>query len=264
MSGISYQKVQEGLFISHLTYNAPPQDFFDMHTHNRYELLYILSGDVTHVIEDRKYKLKKDDLVIIKPNDYHYIRIDSPVDYERYDLLFDPELLGVKNVGLLPQDTEVINCRHRPIITDMYKKIDYYINLVGDEEFKDIMSILIKELFYNLSFASVTENRPENINPIVSKALAEINSGLYTVKGIDEIAKKLYVTESYLYRIFKRELKTTPLKYITEKRLHTAQSLINQGKKPTHIYTECGFNDYTSFYRSFVKLFGYPPSGKKN
>ena len=47
----------------HVT-KEPPPDAYSMHMHNTYELLYFLAGDATHVIEDRKYKLKKGDLII--------------------------------------------------------------------------------------------------------------------------------------------------------------------------------------------------------
>ncbi|MBQ2742579.1 MAG: AraC family transcriptional regulator [Oscillospiraceae bacterium] len=32
---------------------------------------------------------------------------------------------------------------------------------------------------------------------------------------------------------------------------------------PTKIYLDCGYRDYASFYRAFVKMFGYPPSQTK-
>lgn len=258
-----FNRYLDGLFVEHHTKYSPTKDLLYMHTHNEYELLYIISGDVTHVIEDRKYKLKKDDLVIIRPNDYHFIQIDSSADYERYDLLFNPEKLGITNIDFLPKNLDIINCADKPILKEMFKKIDYYQFFITNDELRDVISLILKELFYNLKFSAVEKNNPQNIHPVISKALENINTSLFTIKSITEIAEKLYVTESYLYRIFKRELKTTPLKYITEKRLIAAQNLIIQGEMPTHIYSECGFDDYTSFYRSYIKFFGYPPSKEK-
>ena len=60
-----------------------PRDTYSMHTHNAYELIYFLDGDATHVIEDRKYKLKPGDLILIRPFQYHFIQIDSTSRYER-------------------------------------------------------------------------------------------------------------------------------------------------------------------------------------
>jgi AraC-like DNA-binding protein len=98
------------------------------------------------------------------------------------------------------------------------------------------------------------------INPLLSDALAYINRNIFTLKSVKEVSDALFVTESYLYRLFKRELKNTPKKYIQDKRLLYAQKLISKGRRPTDVFEDCGFNDYTSFYRGYVKFFGYPPS----
>ena len=267
MKYVVHENATDGLILNHAKYTGLKKDAMAIHTHNDYELLYILSGDVSHVIENRKYKLKKDDLVIIKPNMYHFVQVDSSKDYERYNILFNPKLLGINNIELLPNDIEIINCKHRPIISELFKKTDYYSGVLKKEELKDVIAMLIKELIYNLSLSDIGEDPAlwENIHPLISKAITEINDNLFNISNIEEIAVKLGVSESYLYRIFKKELKTTPLKYLTEKRLLIAQNLILCGKKPTEVYSECGFLDYTSFYRSYLKLFGYSPSkeGKK-
>ena len=36
-----------------------PRDAYFPHSHNLFEILYFLNGDATHVIEDKKYKLKQ-------------------------------------------------------------------------------------------------------------------------------------------------------------------------------------------------------------
>jgi AraC-like DNA-binding protein len=49
-------------------------------------------------------------------------------------------------------------------------------------------------------------------------------------------------------------------RYITEKRMMHAFSKIKDGALPTKIYTECGYNDYATFYKAYVKIFGKAPS----
>ena len=61
------------IFYKHEIDETPECDQYSLHTHNAYELLYIVSGDATHIIEDRRYKLKKGDLIIIRPFHYHFI-----------------------------------------------------------------------------------------------------------------------------------------------------------------------------------------------
>jgi len=83
------------LLINYVNRPEPTRDQFSAHVHSSYELLYILSADATYIIEGRKYKLKKDDLIIVRPGNYHLIQFDSREPYERYNVLFDPVLLGI-------------------------------------------------------------------------------------------------------------------------------------------------------------------------
>ena len=120
---------------------------------------------------------------------------------------------------------------------------------------------MIQEIIYNLSL--VEEGNKNNfsvVNPILSKALAYIAENLFTINDISEVAQAVFVTDSYLFRLFKRELFKTPKKYVTEKRLLYAQNQIRKGKRPTEVASLCGFDDYTTFYRNYTALFGNTPS----
>ena len=39
-----------------------------------------------------------------------------------------------------------------------------------------------------------------------------------------------------------------------------ARRLIRRGRRPTDVFTECGFNDYATFFRNYKSYFGYAPS----
>ena len=44
-----------------------------------------------------------------------------------------------------------------------------------------------------------------------------------------------------------------------KRRLLLAKGLLNQGLRPSVIYTQCGFRDYATFYRAFVGEYGLSP-----
>ena len=249
------------LYFKHEISKTPICETYSNHSHNLYELLYILNGDVTNVIEDRKHKLKKGDLVLIRPSKYHFIQIDSDVDYDRYDILFDEKAFDIDVISKIPEGIEVINLSKNTIAKDIFQKMDYYDSRLKKEEFASVLSLLIKELFWNLGIeCKGIENDYSVVNPLLSEALKYINDNLFTLRSIEEIASSLFITESYLFQLFQRELKNSPKRYINAKRLLHAQNLLQIGKKASKIYSDCGFGDYTSFYRSYVKFFGHPPS----
>lgn len=251
------------IFFKHECSEDLPCDTYSMHTHNEYELIYFLDGDATHVIEDRKYKLKKGDLILIRPFQYHFIQIDAPARYERYDILFDIEKHHVESATLIQEDIEVINIAGNSIIEDIFRKCDLYYQNSDRDTFEKLLSHLLSELFYHIAlFPHPFAKETTTLSPLISKALKYTNENLCTITGIEEIANHLFVSESYLFRLFKKELHQTPKKYIMEKRLLLAQKMISSGEKATLVCERCGFGDYTTFYRNYIAFFGHSPSEK--
>ena len=249
------------MFFKHETSENLPCGTYSMHTHNVYELIYFVNGDATHVIEDRKYKLKKGDLILIRPFRYHFIQIDSPTVYERYDILFDVEKNRVESAKLIPEETEVINIAGNTIIEELFRKCDVYSEISDKDTFEKLLSHILSELFYNITlFPGASSETTANLSPLLSKALKYANDNLCTISGVEELANHLFVSESYLFRLFKKELYRTPKKYVMEKRLLIARNMILNGEKPTDVSVRCGFGDYTTFYRNYVTFFGHSPS----
>lgn len=257
-----YSYEGENLFYKHEISHNLPKDAYSMHSHNMCELLYFVSGDATHVIEDRQYKLKRGDLVLIRPSKYHFIRIDSDCDYERYDILFSPRIRNIDGLDLLNSTPEIINLEEYPMATEIIRKTDFYFKHFKGEDLERILTGLLCELFYLLSVTPATKNTdaPTVSSPTLSRALGYINDNLTTLSGVDEVAKNCFVTESYLFRLFKNELHKTPAKYIASKRLLLAERMISDGESPTAVYEKCGFGDYTTFYRNYRSYFGHAPS----
>ena len=258
-----YVYATEKIVFRHKVSENLPCNSYSTHTHNAYELIYFVEGDATHVIEDRKYKLKPGDLIIIRPFQYHFIQIDSMCRYDRYDILFDRERDGIESVSYIPDGVEVINLADNRIAEDIFHRCELYREKYGEETFGKIIPHLLSELFYSIGLFSYTESiTAQSLSSLISKALEYINDNLCTLTGISEVASHLFVSESYLFRLFKAELHRTPKKYIMEKRLLLAQMRIQAGERPTEVAESCGFSDYTTFYRNYVAHFGCVPSKK--
>lgn len=247
----------------HYSYRVQPNTDkirVELHCHSRFELLYIVGGEMEHVVEDRKYCVKAGDLILVRPSTYHYLEQLSDEAYIRYDILFHPERIGV-DVLNLPEEMEVISLLNNPVADGLFRKLNHYQEGLSEEAFAKLLEQVINELFWNLQlFSDATHREKIFLSPILTRALAYINENLFTVTDVDEIAQALYISPSNLYYLFRNALHQTPKKYITEKRLLAARRKIFAGNKPTEIYKECGFRDYTTFYRSYTARFGRAPS----
>ena len=249
-----------GIFYNHATPEGRIGMFSALHCHNDFELIYVISGDMVHVIEGRKYLLKKGDLALVRPSTYHYLQRLSEEPYERHNIQFNPRRYGTA-VSALPEDLEVISLLNNPIATGLFQKLDYYREGLEPDAFGKFLEQLLEELFLNLRIFSDTRKREETIlSPILTRALTYINENLFTITDVDQIAQALYISPSYLFYLFRTSLHQTPKKYITDKRLLAAQRKICAGGKPTEVYKACGFRDYTTFYRSYTASLGHPPS----
>ncbi len=256
-------KDNEVIYYTHAYMEKPKNGLFEMHSHNVYEIIYIISGDVSYIIEDRKYKLSPGDMIITRPSDYHFIDIDSPVDYNRQSIVFDGAGIGM-DMHILPKGLDVVSVSEDSILHGIFSKIDRYSEVLSNEDFFEVLKALTKEIIYNLSVwdADAEKENKAATNPVLTAALKYIKKHLYEIKDISEVADAVFVTESYLYRLFKTHLRQSPKKYIRDKRMLKAQRLLRDGKRPSAVAVYCGFSDYATFYRNYVSFFGVPPSNK--
>ena len=108
---------------------------------------------------------------------------------------------------------------------------------------------------------------PNKLEYMEAKDLLDVTGGklkLYYNNGtVEEIANHCNVSLSLLSHIFKKEMNISPYKYALKKRLINARRKINAGELSTSVAVECGWNDYSGFYKQYIKTFGVPPSSKK-
>ena len=75
-----------------------------------------------------------------------------------------------------------------------------------------------------------------------------------------QLAAKAGVSESYLYALFSKHLKSSPHQYLLNYRLRLARTrLAGSDDNIKLIAEECGFENLESFYRAFRRASGMPP-----
>ena len=94
---------------------------------------------------------------------------------------------------------------------------------------------------------------------VVSAVLNYINNHYNEDLSLDLLANKYFISKYHLSREFNRLVGTSVYRYIVQKRLVIAKQLMSEGVPSTTVYQQCGFGDYSNFYRAFKAEYQISP-----
>lgn len=247
----------------------------ELHHHDFYEVDFLISGDVTYVIESRVYHVQPGQMLIINPRELHqvYIQPDA-APYERYMLWISPNLLQ----NLSSQQTDLCRCfdMTRPnygnllhLSSEQSMTIPAMMEtLLREQEQPAFGSDLLRqnlltELMIHINrladLPNTTAEAAPNAGTMVTQVIDFINDHYHEPLSLDLLADRFFVSKYHLSHEFTRQMGTGIYQYIQKKRLLIARQLMAQGQKPVEVYALCGFGDYAAFFRAFRKVYGLSP-----
>ena len=91
-----------------------------------------------------------------------------------------------------------------------------------------------------------------------------VNDHLTEDISVPQLAEHFYLSASQFNRVFRQATGAAPWDYITKKRLTAAKELLKNGVSAQEAAENCGFRDYSVFYRAYTKHFGCTPTDDKN
>lgn len=95
----------------------------------------------------------------------------------------------------------------------------------------------------------------------IAGLLLEIKQDLAARRSVDDLARRVSMSESTFHRAFRGLTGETPIQYIKKLRLHRARSLIAlDGLAVGEAAVRVGYESPTQFSREFRRLFGVAPS----
>lgn len=245
----SYSEIPEGYMVK-------------MHAHECYELYCFLGGDAKYSVEGSFYDLRPGDILIMKRAEAHSLIINSPEPYERFVIHFYPEaILGDEKESILRfiDDRPLGKYNHFPATLFKQKHWIYYFEKIcsGEPyEQRIFLTALIYELMEVFPEIKNEEQKTENFSRIIKYINEHISENI----SLDDVCTYAFLSKSQLNRKFKAITGSTVWEYITVKKLMLAKKYLKKGHHPTSVYLECGFNDYSTFYRAYKARFGNSPT----
>ena len=257
---------RDGEIYAHHTIDMHPDpEQFTIHAHEWMEVLYIISGKGSYLIEGVQYPLEPEDIFIIRPGEMHKLNIDPSEPYERIAIHFAPESLtpidpvhtlldpfNDRNMGRLNRYTlseDPDGLLRVPLCNFKFDNVpNVRLNL-----FARLIQFLthLDNQFHIMKQNLPAETRNELVRYVYQHLFEDIS--------VQSVADEMHLSRSQVNRIFQQVTGTSMWKYVTAKRLLAARAMIQRGESAYDASAACGFFDYSSFYRAYRSYFGHSP-----
>ena len=130
---------------------------------------------------------------------------------------------------------------------------------LGSELYRMGLFLQLFCLFYRMNDHPQSDiPKPENTG-LLDQILNYIELHLSEDLSLASISAQFMVSQSTVSQLFKKQLDTGFYKIVTQRRLIESKNLINSGFPLKEVAEQCGFCDYSVFYKAFVKEYGISP-----
>jgi AraC-like DNA-binding protein len=280
LSGAEYAKMgylEQEFKLFHLRDTKKKE--FDFHYHDFNKIVIFLQGEVSYTVEGQTYHLSPFDLVLVRSGELHRPVIHSNKLYERIIIYISPEFIAKYTT---PQ-YDLEQCFHLaaqasthvlriPSLkgSTLYHTVKALENTYANpSEYAQPLNqrLLFLQLMIQLNRAVLKHDsefiQTNTSNKKIVECIDYINTHLQEPISPDSLAKQFYLSKYHLMHCFKEETGCSIGSYLSTKRLLLAREYIQEGMSATQACYECGFHNYSTFFRAWKKCFGNSPTSKK-
>lgn len=232
------------------------------HAHNYTELFYIVGGDGQFQINERRFPVKANQLVVVNPGIIH-----TEVSYDAHPLEYI--VLGIEGVELtapgsedakyciysFPEHSHVLRCMQNVLQEMQDRKPEYQTLCLA------YMDIIMVQLMRNASVSvSQTQTRfPANRQCAFVRQY--IDQHYKENITLDLLAEKVSINKYYMAHAFKREYGVSPISYLITCRIREGKRLLSETDLSlSQIASVLGFSSSSYFSQSFRNAEGTSPT----
>lgn len=230
------------------------------HFHTCYELLYFLRGDADYQIEQSRYALRPHSLLIIKPGEYHSMLVRSTKRLDRIVIHFTDEDLSPYVRQTLAAMSNVY-CIPGTRLSDEILLVDKYQQDLTNGIPRDVLKNQLQIILAFLCNIEDLRQDADQVDHGAEQIISYIHNNLAIIHTLDDICQNVHMSRSTVQNLIADYLQTPVMSYVRTQKCMMAKSLLQKGNSATEVALRCGFGDYSSFYRAYRSVFGFPPSG---
>ena len=249
---------------------------FPGESHNFWECLYVMDGEVCVSGNERVYNLSQGAIVFHKPLELYKFIVNGR---EGAGLLIFSFSAQGPLTSYLAEKVFVLSAAQQGIIASMLsflheKAQEWDIQALSGKSahfflepfhtlptYSQMLATFLQQLMLSLAeteAVSSVSSAPDAI--IFSKAISYLNSNVQAQPQVPEIARYCNVSQSSIKRIFDKYAGMGIHKYLLKLKIKAAAELLQSGESVSLVAERLGFNNQGYFSRAFKRETGFAPS----
>lgn len=233
------------------------ETIFELHWHEWIEIVYMIEGSMTVETTSGLFEVNANEIIVIGSRALH--KIIGAKGVYRYQCFhvnigfvsqyINPNYI-VNHVVKIKQDKSIIQNLSNIIKymkhEDVVSKLRYRSNLL------ELIALCVEKIDFHESYFE---------HDIFENMLFYIGQHYQESLQLSDVAAYFHYTTNHVSFMFKKNLNTTFLSYLTRLRLDKANLLLKTTNKTMiEIALECGFSSERSFIMQFKKEYGITPA----
>ena len=248
-----------------------------LHSHTFFELLYCCNScGAEYLVGSDRYRIQQGDLIFVPPGISHRPLLPENLEepYSRYVLWLSPEFMEYY-ASLFPYPFTENQARANMLRTggtrwerigELFQKGVREAELCRDgweaAVIGNTVSLLteIKRATDDRTAQPLKAEKTELLDRIITFLEKNYQKSI----TIEDLAKEFYVSGSTISHLFKQRMGVSFYRYVTQRRLIAAKTLIEKGVLLESVAAQTGFADYSGFFRAFKQAYGISPRQYRN
>ena len=239
------------------------------HFHQDIELLFVLEGALEVRIGEQVISMKEEDLFVVNANKKHSLKGTEDILFARlfitYQLVSD--IFESMNIIFWCDSTRSDNQRYDELRAAMKELLNHYLSTQGGVAnfgHIELCYRVMDRLSVHFLVKSGDKEKLDDFDKFQER-IAQINNYIRANYAqpisMKELSEKLYLSNGYLSRFFKKNYGMSFAEYLTNIRLfHAVDDLLYTNMPITKIAFENGFGSMAAFNKAFKTVYGEPPS----
>lgn len=236
---------------------APAQNE-EMHLHDSCEIYVNVSGNGAFMVEKALYPITRGDIIITRPNELHHAVFRPGAVHEHYCIWFrvrEDSPFAARFFGRERGEGNLLS----PSGEEKERLLRLLAAMENKKETPPALTVAFLRVLALIDQSEAAGAEPTDLPEPLGAILGEIRQEYREQVRFSEIAKRHFISQSTLGRLFHTYLHVSPHGYLEDLRMAEAKRLLAAGADVTAAAFHSGFSDASHFILLFRRRFGITP-----